>query len=586
MVSPEGTGSDHSQSERGRRALFVGAALVIAVGFAALGALTSSDDQQLAIGTTTTFTTTTSTTMGEILPPVDMDDFTVEQLETGLTLEWSRIGLSDTGYPIGLTEHEGDVYLFATAAPAFRDQPGGLTAWRSRDGSNWEPLGEVIGDDYHVSMVTSTDRGLVAAGTSADGSSLVVWISTDGAGWSETEFTDEDEHYSSRHYPMAIGANGDLLVIAASSEIDRQELLEEHLQAAGIELDLSYLQWDTTWRGEEGQWLTIDGPLGMTALEVDVETLDLSPEEVQWIVDGYQPTQAVDIWANQGGTDEWSLTSIDGVDWVESIVSRPDGALTLIGWGPVGRVSRQSYDGRTWSDFDPDNEPKQMQSWGDRFIGVDDTADRAELVVSDDGVSWEPLGLADRFPRPLHLSVATFGSGDDGLALSVIGYDTTSVATVTDRTVTTITTDEGYHLTLDLEPRIMELTTDTTTHTWEIYRAETPEGVELDVFERMVRLSDPHTGERLTQVSFEELMRAEQAYFVERFQSDEHKALVFTGDGSQWTVQSSAGVIGADTWISLLEVASGHIYAAVLEPGAVHNTFPYPGFELWVAEIP
>lgn len=571
MVSPEGARSDHSRSEkRGRRALFVGAALVVAVGFAALGALTSSDDQQLAIETTTT-TITTSTTIGEILPPIDLNDFTVEQLETGPPLQWSRVASIDTGYPIGLTEHRGEVYLFATAVPEFGDQPAGLSAWRWRDGSQWESLGEVIGDDYHVSMVASTDRGLVAAGTAADGSSLVVWISPDGERWTETEFTDEDEHYSSRHHPMAIGASGDLLVVAAGSDIDRQMLLEERLQAAGIELDLTHLHWSTTWRGEEGHRLTIDGPLGMAAVEVGLETLDLTEEETRWIDEGYQPTPAVSIWANQGGTDEWNLTSIDGVEWVESIVTRPDGALTLIGWGPAGRLSQQTHDGLTWTGFDPEREPIQIQSWGDRYVGVDENARRPELVVSDDGFSWEPVGLAERFPLPLHWSVAALGSGDDGLAMSVVGYDTR--ATITDRPATSITTDEGYRLTLDLESRVMELTTDAATHSWEIYGAETPEGVELDPFERIVTLSDPKSGAVLAELGFEELMRAEHAYYMERFQSDEHKALVFTEDGSQWTVQSSAGVIGADTWIHLLEVASDHVFAA-------------SEFELWVAEIP
>lgn len=583
MVSPDGTGSGQSRSERGRWGLFAGAALVIAVGFAVLGALTSPVDQRLAVDTTTTSTSTT-TTIGEILPPIDMDDFTVEQLETGPQLEWSRVELIDSAYPLGLTEHEGAVYLFATTTPEFQDQTGGLTAWRSSDGSNWDPLGQVIGDDYYVSMVTSTERGLVAAGTSVDGSSLAVWISPDGARWTETEFTDEDEHYSSRHYPMAIGANDDLVVVAASSDIDREMLLEEHLQEAGMELDLSQIGWSTEWRGEEGHWLTIDGPLGMSGLELDLDQLDLTEQEAQWITEGYGGTQETALWVIQRGTREWHLISIDGVNWVESLVSGPDGAFALIGWGPAGRVSRQSRDGLSWTDFDPDHAPMQIQSWKARLVGVDDTARRPEILVSDDGVSWEPVGLAERFPLPIHWSVAALGSGDDGLALSVIGYDTT--ATITDRTATEITTDEGYRLSLDLEPRIMELTTGANTHTWEIYRSETPEGVEVDVVERIVTLSDPHTGETLTQLSFEELMRAEHAYYMERFQSDEHKALVFTEDGSQWTIQSSAGLVGTDTWVHILEVAAGHVYATVLHLGDTYNPFAAPGFELWAAEIP
>lgn len=584
MVSPDGTRPEVNRPEVGRTALFAGAALLIAVGFVVLGSLTAPDEP-IAAETTTS---STSTTVAEIMPPIDLDDFTVGQIATGQPLEWARVEADLIGYPLGLTEHDGAVYSFASLTSRFQPTAGGLTGWRSADGTTWESLGQVVGDDYRVTMVESTEHGLVAVGTSADGSTLMVWTSHDGERWTPNEFSDESD-YPSRYYPMAIGANDGVLVIATNFDLDRQTLLEEALHDAAIDLDLSYLGWSTDWRGESGHWLTVDGPLGIRALEIPLDDLDLTPRETQWIVEGHSNTQTAGLWVNRAGEDGWRLISMDGFEWIESIVTRADGTMILVGSGPAGRISRQTGDGILWTDYDADREPRVMHRWGSRLVGILDFS-RPELLVSDDGVSWDSMGPADRFPLPIQWHVGALGSGDDGVALSVIGYDPSprfeEPAVTGEIDTSEIVTSEGHVLTLNLEERRLALTVGDTTHTWKIFGPDPAPGVEVDTFERIVTFSDPHTGERLTELTFQELTEAEHAYYTERFQPDEHKALVFTEDGSRWVIQSAADAVGESTWIPLLEVAGGHVYAAVLEPATVYNLYAEPGFELWVAEIP
>ncbi len=563
----------------GRRALFAGAALVIAVGFVVLGALTAPDEP-IAVETTTT---STSTTLAEILPPIDMDDFSVDQIQTGVPLEWTRVELAESGHPLGLTEHQDAVYLFASPTSRFQFTAGGLLGWRSSDGTTWEPLGQVIGDSYHVSMVRSTDHGLVAAGTTADGSSLVVWTSSDGERWEATEFSDETDFWSNRYYPMGIGANDDMLIVASNHDLDRHALLQRLLDEARIDLDLSQFHWYTEWRGDEGHWLTLDGPLGLRAQEIPLDQFELTPQELRWIVEGHSSAQEAGIWARSRDGD-WTLASFEGVDWIESIVTRADGSMVLVGWGPAGRVSRQTRDGVLWTDYDAEQEPRVMDRWGYRLVGVQDFS-RPELLVSDDGVSWDSMGLADRFPLPIQWYVGAIGSGDDGVALSVMGYHN-PMPVDQPQVSSEITTEDGHVLSLNLEKSILALTVDDTTHSWELYRAELDPGMEIDAFARTMTLSDPGTGETLAELSFEELARAEQVYYTERFEPEEHVALVFTADGSDWIIQPAITVFGRVVWIVSFEVALGHVYATVLDPRDVYNPYAEAGFELWVAEIP
>ena len=579
MVSPDGTRSEENRPEGGRTALFAGAVLVIAVGFGVLGFLTSPDEP-VAVETTTSSTTTT---IPDLEPPIDPDNFTVGQIASGPPLHWERAG-SYPGYPLALTEHDGAIYLFTSPTSPYRLEQGGLDSWRSTNGADWEPLGRVIDDRYRVSIVRSTDHGLIAAGTTADGSSLVIWTSSNGERWESVEFSDEPDFWPNRHYPLAIGANEDLVVVATNHEVDGQALVQRKLDEAGITVNLSEFGWSTDWRGDEGHWLVLHAPLGIRAMEIPLDQFDLSPDELQWIVGSQPAGQEAGIWVRWGDGD-WALASIEGVNWIESIVTRPDGSMLMVGWGPAGRISRLSRDGILWADYDADPEPRIMDRWGSRLVGIQDFS-RPEVLVSDDGVSWEKMGLAERFPLPIQWHVGSFGSGGDGVALSVAGYHNPMPVDVPEMP-SEITTEEGHLLSLDLMAGVIELIVDDSTYGWDLYGTDVDAGIGVDPVARTVTLSDPDTGEGLATLSFEELIRAERDYYTNRFQHEEYLALVFTADGSDWIIQPATDAFDGATWVASLEVALGHLYAAVFDPAMVYNPFDHEvEFQLWAAEIP
>ncbi len=209
MVLPDGTKSDRNRPGKGRALLFAVAALAITAGFVALGSLSPSD--RVAVETTTT----TSTTLSDLDPPIDPENFSVSQIATGESLEWDRAAGSTTGYPLTVIEHEGTFYLFTSMQPRWADEPGGLVTWRSTDGTEGEPVGEaVIGREFHVADVIASADGFTAIGARPGGNHLIVWRSGDGVEWSATEIpTDADSPYLTPR-PTAAAAFDNRVAIA------------------------------------------------------------------------------------------------------------------------------------------------------------------------------------------------------------------------------------------------------------------------------------------------------------------------------------------------------------------------------------
>ncbi|HSM44008.1 MAG TPA: hypothetical protein VK969_03215, partial [Acidimicrobiia bacterium] len=478
MVSPDGTRPENSNPEMGRKGLFAVAILIVAVGFVALGSLTSA--QPAAIEETTT--SSTSTTIGEVLAPIDLENFTVDQLQTGPQLDWEQAAIEGPdGYPIGLFSHDGALYLFATSAPGWQVEPGGMTGWRSTDGTTWESLGQVIEDEYRVSQVALTERGLVALGTPPTGASIVVWISSDGRNWERTELAVETGHPHMRPYPMLVGTNDEALVLAASVGLDTTSLLEGRLAEAGYDIDLDALGWATQYRGAEGHAIVIDAPLGMPGIEIGMEELGLTEQEHQWLVN-HTGDSNVDIWANPVGTDDWVPVELEEVDWVESVVTRPDGTMLLTLYTMGAPTSLQSSNGIEWTEVDPGESPQLVHQWAGGLVGIDHRP-VPELLISEDGDTWQEAGLAHRFPAQIQWWAGALAGGDDGIAISITGYreNLSAPDREPDREPVEITTDDGHVLTLDLEERVVKLDADGTIHTWEIYRANPPDGIDADI---------------------------------------------------------------------------------------------------------
>ncbi len=583
MVLPDGTQSDRSRPGKGRALLFAVAALAIVAGFVALGSLSPSDP--VAIETTTT---TTSTTLPDLDPPFDPDNFSVSQIATGPPLQWDRVAGSPIGYPITVTEHEGTFYLFTSGQAPRATEPGGLVTWRSLDGADWQPVGEtVIGREFQVTHVITSTDGFIAIGARPGGDHLIVWRSDDGIEWTATEIpTDADSPYITPR-PTAVAAFEDRVAIAPDYELDQERLVADHLSAAGIEIDLPMMSWNTRYAGEDGVELIVSGPLGIPVLTTSLDELGLTEQEHKWVMRGLDRMEQSEIWVvDETGSRESGTIPLN---WVTNIVSRPDGTLFASGFGGAElKDGFMSADGLHWEEADEGNIGRAI-SWGDRLVAVT-TGPVLEVLMSSDGRTWEKSGVTDLFPSQWSWYPVAMGTGPDGLAMSFAGQNTARhLAEQASRT--TVLTSDGATLEIDHQRSTYVLEIDGETHTWNMYEPgspQVPEELEIDLANEAVLFQDPETGETLAHFSFEELRSLETGFRSVRF-SDviAHHALVFTEDGSGWEIRDLEPVVGDNSRVILLEVASGLLVAVTHEPllDPTQNV-PPAGFEIWTAPLP
>jgi hypothetical protein len=570
------------------------AAVALAGGFAALGLLTAPDPSAVA-----ETTTTSTTTPDEVAPPIDLENFTVAQIVTGEQLVWEETGTFESLHPLGILEHEGDFYLFATRTPFWDVEPGGLMAWRSADAVAWEALGEVIGPDAWVGLVRSTPTGLMAAGTGPGTSGFVVWTSEDGAQWAATDVPVDTESPYLVTLPRIAGGSDDITVIAADTQLDSRRLIEDRLQAIGVDIDLSRGNWGSEWRGDEGHVLTVTGPLGIPIYEVALADLDLSDQEQEWVANGFEQRAGARIWVRQG-TSRWEPGVVADAYTIQSILGRDDGTLLLFGFGISGPIARTSSDGLDWETIPGSNTltgrntPSAAEEWGDQFVALNADS-QPDVLISEDGQSWQETGLSEHFPLPLNWWTNGFGAGADGIVISLVGGQSGGTEQLTGLPI--ITADDGASLIVDIDAGVVEAVAGEISHTWRIYRGDNPrdlEGVTVDLDSEIVTFSDPETGQELISVTFEQLIGAESEFWADRSEPGDHQALAFTRDGLDWTIQDIAADFGDDALIMAFEVANGRVVALVYHTGDMFRfTFgrfgiggAAPGFEVWSAAIP
>lgn len=570
MITPEGSGSEHPRAPGRRSAVLVGVAgVMVLAGLIILGALTSPDPEAAAI--------TTTTTLDDIEPPIDPDTFTVDQIATGPPLSWELVMAIDDHLPLALVDHEGAIYLFAGAEHIGGPDYGGLMAWRSRDGTDWEGLGQVIAADHRITAIASTAQGLVAAGIRLGDKAMLVWESADAVEWTGSVVPAPTDGAYFFHDPSELGASDDVLVLSSNVRYDRERLLEDRLRALGIDLDLSELVWNLRWLGAEGHHLIINGPLGVPVLRHPVDGLELSDQEREELVSELSDPLGTDIWVRDSNGN-WENGVIGDARRVDSIVTTPTGGLIAYGTGTAGRLAKTSGDGLDWEPAVSTVSPWQPQSWKQRFVGAVNTPD---LVVSADGETWRAAGLSDRFPDQLPWAPIAVGAGEGGVAMFVRGTRPLAppVEDIAPRQLDTV---DGSTLTYDFASNTFHVMTDGTGYEWTV----DGEGTEVDPRRGIVEFHRRESGDVLASVTFAELQRVSREHAADRFDGAEPlSALAFSEDGEEWIIQDMTPEIGANATMWLLEVTSDRVVAAVR--GTVGSQVSgAPGFEIWSAPIP
>lgn len=401
----------------GRTSLFAGAAVVLVIGFIALGSLSPSGPA--AIETTST-TSSPSTTIAEIEPPVDPEDFTVAQIATGEPLEWEAVQTSVSDHPMEIVDRRGRLYLFTTSAPWWTGEPGGMSVWQSSDGQSWTSTREVIPDHFRVTAVAPGPRGFVAAGATPGGQSLIVWRSDDGITWTATEIPTEARKPYQTPTATAVAATGNRIVVAAEIEIDRESIVEDHLAEIGIDVDLSEAGWATRYAGDGGLELSVYGPLVTPAVTIKVDELDLTEQERRWLTSSPEPTGQTSIWVidDKGNLDSSTIP----LTRVTEIVGRSTGGLLALGQrGAAAPAGFTSSDGMQWNPIADRPTPLGAVNRESFLVGFADVL-RPDLLYSMLGGTWMEMGVDEVLPpSAASWSAVAFGGGDHGVALAIEG---------------------------------------------------------------------------------------------------------------------------------------------------------------------
>lgn len=547
------------------------AALVVFAGLMILGGLTSPDPAAVE--------ETTTTTVEEVDPPIDPENFTVDQIATGDPLEWELVMAIDDRYPLELIEHGGDIYLFTDSEHPGGPDSSGLMAWRSSDGTNWEVLGEMISSEHRITTVHSTMQGLVVTAIRREDGAFVLWRSKDATEWTATEVPTGTEGPYDIDIASAVAADETTLLIASNARYDRERLLEDRLRATGIEIDLSELYWSLRWLGAEGQHLFVTLPLGIPVLQIPIDALGLRDEERQEVTGEIFDPIGTDVRVlseNKG----WESGFIGDTWTIDSIVPTPDGRFLAYGQGVSGQVSKITADGIEWTPTGSVISPSQAGRWRQRYVGV---INAPELMVSEDGQSWQSAGLDERFPDELSWAPTTLGAGEGGVAVFVRGDQLRSRMRL--ERVVELTADDGARFLLVQRGGDFVLSSDSGRGRWVLNAGG--DSIEVDMVERRVSLSDPDSGEEEASFTFAELQRASREHSSHLIDTaGSWNVMAFTEDGQEWVIQDMAPEIGDHATIWLLEVTEERIVAVVRNTLDALIRGGSPGLEIWSAPLP
>ena len=547
-----------------------------AVGAGALlmGSLTSPEpaaiEEPPAVTTTTVETTD---------PPLDLENFSLSQIETGPQLEWREVTEINEPEAHSLVVHRGFAYVFSSVT----HEGDGVQAWRSPDGIEWEALGTVIGESHRISSIASTSLGLIAIEPDTSDEYVHIWGSVDGTRW--LEIVDGIPVAGSRDevdfYPSAIAADERILAVAGRTEPDVTELAEDYLaEATGTEVDLagSPVGWISS---PEDLYMTIYGPLSFPVARISGADLGLSDTQREEI-SGYFLGRPEDttIWT-KADDGVWQVGEIEGASFINALAPDEDGILRAYGNGYIPG-SWVSYDGVDWEKVNDSGAPSRVEFWGDLFIGIGDTGLSRDVMISIDGENWEDSGLAEEFPPGIEWYPLGFATGPGGIAAVVEAYVDDRPRGVPETPNLTV---RDTTLTLDYQRGVVHLDTGDELYTWSI-GVPGAEGIDIDLATRTMTFSAPDSGATIGEFGFDQLFALESRAHTIGTLGNTRTGLTFSPDGSEWTIQDLTGEIGPDATISHVEVSEDHVLALVTRLPERDRPYGVEKFEIWAGSIP
>jgi hypothetical protein len=528
--------------------------------------------------TTVTPTTTPASTTTSTQPVVDPTTFSVAEIARGEPFDWEMIMAIDEGHATAMLEHEDRFCLFSTTpAVDSRAIGGGLTAWSSDDGTNWTSLGQVIGPEYLVSRVVSTDRGLVALGTGETGGSFMLWRSDDGASWARQQVPVDGVDDAMTVWPHAFVTTGDVSLVAVTTTFDVTDRLTATL---GAPVDMEHLAWNPDVQGDDITF-TLTGPFGVPLATLTADDLGLTPAERDMAIRSYSES-TVEILRSTDG-ESWELTPIPEAHWIDGMYEVPGDRMLAHGFSSTGNQVWTSDDGLEWETQPSWEYPYTVDTWGDLLVGPSYDG-RASVMVSANGSTWQDMGLSRQFPKPIQWNIGEVGSGAGGVAAHVVGWSDTTGSPMTPDPIA-ITDVNGTEVTLDFGSGTIEVDTAEGPYRWSMW-AMTTDGFTVDLETGVASFVNRQTGETLASFTLDELQEVENRFWANNPPGRHQRfdALAFTDDGTNWSIQDM-GELAAESYFPVLDVTGARV-TAIRVSDVFYGEPSSEGFEVWSASIP
>lgn len=283
----------------------------------------------------------------------------------------------------------------------------------------------------------------------------------------------------------------------------------------------------------------------------------------------------------------WSLSQKTGwtsIDLASSVVDElwvnPEGLLIAYGSDSRGSTISTSLDGTHWLTQGRSSpawifEIEAETAWRGSLIG---SGLGGDLFASYDGVIWEKIGTGEMLPDEIGWNLGPVASGPAGLA-TVAGYlDSGGAARF--EPVTIEIGEVG--LTLDLATGRLRLAKPGY-EPLEVLLGVTgaEDSYTIDFTTSTVTFTDPGTGDQLITIGFSTLEEAMgNALAVDAVTE---RALLFTPDGSSWSVQDLTNLVADDNEIAELAILHDRLLMLTRER-VVAGTTP-PRVTIFVGQI-
>ena len=573
MVTPEGTELQTKKQKAGKLSLVLVAAVLGVVGVIGFSALTTPDPEAAPE------TTTTSTTIDELSRPIDLENFSVSQIATGVPFDWHHEIQIDDVASGNLVSHEGAVYLFTSqVSPGIgftADIPGSV--FMHRPGTTWELVGDLPAGVLAHTMA-STAQGLMGIAVGTNGEPATLYQSSDGVTWEAIPLPEIDDSPLATTWGQAAAANNEATVVGLSSEILLTGVVADHYeQTFGTPPNLKNF-WPSTYFNGQDTSIVWHGPFGLKLWEFPASEIGLSDSELDVVQDGND----LRILARTRDGD-WTESEVDA-QWIQSIVAAHDGSISIFGYPQVGgRVRWLSYDGVNWERETSAFTPNNGVLWHGGLVGIYDGGN-GQLVISEDGFSWDVVPF-DEFPIQFGWWISQLEGGPGGIAAVYDGWgqSTRDFANTPRPTLT----KGGSTLTADYSQGRIVIETPTTTASFDMYTEHNDEFFVVDHAAGTISFIQPGTDIVHMTVSIDELVELETGASWTS-PTERHTALVYSPEGTTWSIHDVTASFGDGAFIGDIALTTDEIVVTLIRdtdqifgPVGVRSNL-----EIWTAPLP